>query len=320
LAGEIIGGVVVFLSVFIYLKLENKYNNKYEKKLAMHINKYPWRRRKIGRWQKGELNEVALEKDIALIHRQYKHGHTLTTEIDGKEIQYGVFGHAKYLLSWAMLYYRGGIYVLDHTADGNYHFTEDMMIPDNVRKIFTPLLPEISRTVNMFNLYEHPKHEFWNLDTLSCLDAEYALHSVASTLLDLVFFQWYFYTERDTLDPTFPLYYLTNVVEHPERDLVEIYPEDALYQFTVGWMMAVSPDFFQSNPDHFVGRDMMMKAHRLEPANPLYKWAISKQLNLTREETRALAAQVQPSQFGELEPFVGDYFMDILRSDAQVRF
>lgn len=165
-------------------------------------------------------------------------------------------------------------------------------------------------------LYAHPKHDFWNLDTLSCLDAEYTVHGDAYTLLDLTFFQWHFYYERNKLDPSFPSYLLTNIAQYPGNEFELLYPEDALYQFIMGWMMAASPGFFLLNPDYFVGKGMMMKAHQLEPDNPLYKWAVSDQLNFTREETRALAVQVNESQFDDLEPFIKDYFMELLQGDV----
>ncbi len=261
-----------------------------------------------------ELMIADWNKEIFDIRHKYKYTQEIRRYNDGKRINYCcIYADEDLLPNYAMVYYKGSSTMFYRHQDGDYNFENENWVPADIVEGLKPFLTDINLTIKEFNLMENPNDPFWNLQTLFALQNEQCDRQDMASGIDLIFFCWYFITEQQRIDPLFDNYYLNDQLDdwHEYEFLT-----DPLYLFITGWMLNHSPGLFYASAGE--GKSKMLLAHELQPANPLYKWGNSDHLNLTREETRALAAQVDEAQFDGLAPFVKEYFMAMARGDAQL--
>lgn len=212
------------------------------------------------------------------------------------------------------MFYKGQTYIFDTIGHAGKYYFEDEYALDNVEQELAPFIDEINEAIHGFILMENPRHPFWNYPTLQALQHNLFDKQDMPASINLKFFCWYFLTEQQYIDDTFPQYLLMNELflryEHE-------FLSEPLYLFITGWMLVQSPQLLEARAGE--GKERLQQAYVLAPNEPLYKWAVSKELNLSREETRALAAQVTAAAFDGLGPFIKDYFMDIVQGDAQIK-
>lgn len=223
-------------------------------------------------------------------------------------------GTVRYWLCWdggdtpchINLYYKGLKYTLERD-NGILTFLYGDYVPKSIPSELLNTLPDIQERFDEFWRYEYPEHPYWNYQTLMQLiqqnDIEHNVHSS----INLLMFCWHFDTEIK-IEKTLPVYesILSDYFDDWER---YAYKEEPLFLFTMGWMLRIHPLLWGVDDKGETGKAYLLKAHQLAPENPLYKWAVSDQLNLSREEKRTLAAQVDASQFDGLEPFIKEYFI-----------
>lgn len=262
--------------------------------------------------ERAEQQLIVDNEASTYIKEHYKYWAHSTVHQPAGSIRYWVCWRGEESPWFADIYYNGKEYTLDST-NGIFYFMADDYAPETIPTELREVLPGIQEQLNEFRVYELPLHPYWNYQTLMKLmqrdDDEHNVYSA----INLLSFCWYFRTEREHKE--YSHYYDSVLSDHFDDWEKYEYTGHSLYLFVIGWILCISPVLFGSDKE--TGVWYLLVAHKLEPTNPLYKWAASNLLQLTREETRALAAQVDESQFDGLEPFIKDYFMEMLRGDAQ---
>lgn len=192
-----------------------------------------------------------------------------------------------------------------------YFFDHEYAVPEKLLQ----KLNLIREVLMEFYRSEYPADPYLNYNTLNHLLALEQERADATSAINAIFLGWYLLEARMLAQWNSPL--VSEDIEY--LSLKSEYESDARFVFILGWLMSETPWYFHAAGDETSRKEYLLRAHQMQPDNPLYKWAVSKELNLTHQETRALAAQVTAAAFDGLEPFIKDYFMDMVQGDAQMK-
>ncbi|RYE26211.1 MAG: hypothetical protein EOP51_01265 [Sphingobacteriales bacterium] len=247
------------------------------------------------------------------VKQKYKYWTFASVHYGPELVEYYICWHGSENEWFADVIYLQKEYLLERNGD-TFYFNADQYDPAGIPAELRIELPAIQEILRGYMVFETPLHPYWNYATLVRLQNLAAETNTNIAAINLLVFCCHF---RSEWFDEYSHYYdrliddvLLNWRKYP-------FANHALFMFMTGWQLRTFPSLFHL-PDAGVGKICMLRAHQLQPENPLYKWALSKELNLTREETKALAAQVTESEFDGLEPFIKDYFMQMVQGDAQL--
>lgn len=92
--------------------------------------------------------------------------------------------------------------------------------------------------------------------------------------------------------------------------------EDADFSFIVGWMTNVAFWYFQPVFTEEDGIRLLKDAHKRDPGNSLFKWAIRKELGLTEPDIMSLKMDIELryDQFYNYGLLLKEYFLEIINA------
>lgn len=136
-----------------------------------------------------------------------------------------------------------------------------------------------------------------------------------SLLIQEAFILWYMLVEGEEF-MNFTESDITRMLYKNSIIFKESYFNDPDYNFIVGWMLSISPWFYEGVFDEEDWKQMLLFSYKTNPKNKLFKWAMRGEFSLSKSEVAELSKELEKNfdSYYAHGNFIKSYFIDVIMS------
>ncbi len=148
------------------------------------------------------------------------------------------------------------------------------------------------------------------------LDLEVSFNKTKSkdALVQSIFVLWYVLVECIDCE-SFSESALKKLLQEKVKEFEVNFSNDSDVLFVLGWGANVAFWFFGKTFKEDTGIKLLLKANKLNPGNPLFKWAVSHELKLKENEIQNLSIdlRIHLKKYYDFGDLITEYFTSIIK-------
>ena len=133
------------------------------------------------------------------------------------------------------------------------------------------------------------------------------------------FILWYILTEGIHCE-SFSEQDIQGLLKRNGEIYLNAYLDDMEYNFIMGWMISITPWYFEPLFREEDGNHFLNKAYRRNPTNSLFKWAMRNELRLKGNEIEGLKSDIalRFDTFYGYGALIKEYFVDVINTKSSM--